>query len=978
MSENKEKQVNEQNQSLNDKNNKLYNEDSVVEVNSKNIEYINPIVNGETLSTTQYNEREISKNLEQEIDTKTGKNILSRSDLRWSLANERVESGYYAISAGAAHHAISSASQEETGSFQQARTLYSFSSTIVRTPLAVSDLSNKAQLVYRPIKNATDYFKGEELTYQTKKVLTYADIRKIAEKDPSIRVLLVGGDQTKVNLKFDVAIDNLQKTINSGKLTGEALKEAQERLSKLKQIKSVRNGGIGRRNFNSLLTNLISDQLSKSTEPGIAGLSTGFNTVRTVTSLSTRYAIPAAISLTRATSGMAYRGVKRVTEKPVTLVLDKGKKEVKKVIAKHPSLRRQQLRAQKTVKTTKKIISKTKSAVNGGIYSSVKSRFELTKAGKMATALKNYYGKFVANPFNRFIGRPFRHFVVRPYNFAKRFVVKPFNATKMLFRKTGLVLVKVGAGAAVFLICNVLIIQLMQTVASTATSIVHGDETESGKINLSKFAKVLDKKDEKFTQELEAIVDKYDYVTFVDGFSTDNFREIVSMSAVYFEQDFDNWDNVKSYLNEMYDLSHSYQVKELPDTYCDGCKERSYSCAEKGHKIDNSKMGGCLKKTIPDSDSIRLDKEAEKGDTTYYKGEIYTYNGTNWVHYYCYGTHKEKFCPGHSNARITLDTKHFDELFEIDPNGNTVAVPGVAGEKIGNFTITYYCTEKYSHMCNDAPEGALDDGLTATGTIVTPGRSIAVDPSVIPLGSKVVINGFEYVAEDVGGMINNMHIDIAVSTHEEALAKGRETNVPVYWAINDKELSEDEKENIENNTWEGWTEDNREIAENIYNQNWNELYEGWETLVSTEYIPVDWEQIELVDGKLTDKQKKIVEVATNSGKYGIKAPAGWCQAWVADVYAEVTGQRASKGSALKAANAWAVSNDWSKLPVGATVYGHPTYSESGIKYGHVGIYIGNGKVAHNIGGVDIDSIEKWVSYYRGFAWGWNGNQDLTK
>ena len=66
---------------------------------------------------------------------------------------------------------------------------------------------------------------------------------------------------------------------------------------------------------------------------------------------------------------------------------------------------------------------------------------------------------------------------------------------------------------------------------------------------------------------------------------------------------------------------------------------------------------------------------------------------------------------------------------------------------------------------------------------------------------------------------------------------------------------------------------------------------------------------------------------------------------------------------------WAVSSDFSQIPVGATVYG---YSSS--KYGHVGIYIGNGMVAHNIGEIKIQSLESWIKTYKGFAWGWeNGN-----
>lgn len=40
------------------------------------------------------------------------------------------------------------------------------------------------------------------------------------------------------------------------------------------------------------------------------------------------------------------------------------------------------------------------------------------------------------------------------------------------------------------------------------------------------------------------------------------------------------------------------------------------------------------------------------------------------------------------------------------------------------------------------------------------GHTIAVDPNVIPLGSEVLINGHEYVAEDIGGAVKGNVIDI--------------------------------------------------------------------------------------------------------------------------------------------------------------------------------------------------------------------------
>lgn len=94
---------------------------------------------------------------------------------------------------------------------------------------------------------------------------------------------------------------------------------------------------------------------------------------------------------------------------------------------------------------------------------------------------------------------------------------------------------------------------------------------------------------------------------------------------------------------------------------------------------------------------------------------------------------------------------------------------------IGNFKITHYCAERYSHRCNDG-----SPSVTATGTTPTPGRTIAVDPKKIPYGTKVIIDGKTYTAEDTGGSIKQNRIDICVATHAEALQKGVIKNAPVY------------------------------------------------------------------------------------------------------------------------------------------------------------------------------------------------------
>lgn len=136
-------------------------------------------------------------------------------------------------------------------------------------------------------------------------------------------------------------------------------------------------------------------------------------------------------------------------------------------------------------------------------------------------------------------------------------------------------------------------------------------------------------------------------------------------------------------------------------------------------------------------------------------------------------------------------------------------------------------------------------------------------------------------------------------------------------------------------------------------------------------IDIDFDALDFGDETVNDTQRKIVAVATNSESYGISAKSGYCQAWVADVYQAVTGSRGSAHCALCAAEKWAVSQDFSKIQVGATVYG---YSSS--QFGHVGIYIGNGMVAHNIGEVKIEKLDEWIKKYKGFAWGWENGKIL--
>lgn len=96
--------------------------------------------------------------------------------------------------------------------------------------------------------------------------------------------------------------------------------------------------------------------------------------------------------------------------------------------------------------------------------------------------------------------------------------------------------------------------------------------------------------------------------------------------------------------------------------------------------------------------------------------------------------------------------------------------------ELGEFKTTAYCTcvKCCGIWSQEHPSRVGTDYIqkTASGTIPTAGRTIAVDTSVIPFGTVVVIDGHEYVAEDVGGAVKGNILDIYFDSHEDACEYG--------------------------------------------------------------------------------------------------------------------------------------------------------------------------------------------------------------
>lgn len=93
-----------------------------------------------------------------------------------------------------------------------------------------------------------------------------------------------------------------------------------------------------------------------------------------------------------------------------------------------------------------------------------------------------------------------------------------------------------------------------------------------------------------------------------------------------------------------------------------------------------------------------------------------------------------------------------------------------SGTYLGTYTATAYCG--CSSCCGKS------DGITASGTKATQGRTVAA-PSSFSFGTELVIDGHTYVVEDRGGSISGNRLDIYFDSHQEALNYGRRT-VEVY------------------------------------------------------------------------------------------------------------------------------------------------------------------------------------------------------
>lgn len=111
--------------------------------------------------------------------------------------------------------------------------------------------------------------------------------------------------------------------------------------------------------------------------------------------------------------------------------------------------------------------------------------------------------------------------------------------------------------------------------------------------------------------------------------------------------------------------------------------------------------------------------------------------------------------------KVEADTEIDVEPVEVKTTPRTEAQEISEVISLGVFRLTAYCP------CVSCTSDG--DGITASETVATQGRTVAVDPTVIPYGTVLIINGHEYIAEDCGEeWIQGKEIDIFFDRHQEA------------------------------------------------------------------------------------------------------------------------------------------------------------------------------------------------------------------
>lgn len=135
-------------------------------------------------------------------------------------------------------------------------------------------------------------------------------------------------------------------------------------------------------------------------------------------------------------------------------------------------------------------------------------------------------------------------------------------------------------------------------------------------------------------------------------------------------------------------------------------------------------------------------------------------------------TYKDTYLSGRLESSEITDEQITPPVNRVIEIGTKVPEVRYEGHKVIK-TLTMRTTG-YTALsaCYNKRPGDPDFGITAMGTQAVRGV-VAVDPNVIPLGTKLFIEGYGFArAEDTGGAIKGNRLDLCFETNAEAYTHG--------------------------------------------------------------------------------------------------------------------------------------------------------------------------------------------------------------
>jgi len=117
-----------------------------------------------------------------------------------------------------------------------------------------------------------------------------------------------------------------------------------------------------------------------------------------------------------------------------------------------------------------------------------------------------------------------------------------------------------------------------------------------------------------------------------------------------------------------------------------------------------------------------------------------------------------------------------DYLLPIDPNEPeppVVTRPVVAAQTANGGPASRSFTAMLTGYTYQTPGNGAHGSITKSGTTVRWG-TVAVDPAVIPLGTRLMIEGYDivFIAEDTGGGVRGNHVDVFFDDYDLAVRFG--------------------------------------------------------------------------------------------------------------------------------------------------------------------------------------------------------------